>query len=121
MRRIAAADRRAGSGAASTSQHRLHITLQLGKRLSDGQQPKAGLIDVKGTLYGTTYAGGKYGDGTVFRMSPSGTEKLLHSFEGTPDGSNPSASLLSVAGDLYGTTKNGGAQSVGTVFSIGQE
>ena len=89
-----------------------------GKRLSDGQQPKAGLIDVKGTLYGTTYAGGKYGDGTVFRMSPSGTEKLLHSFEGTPDGSNPSASLLSVAGDLYGTTKNGGAQSVGTVFSI---
>jgi len=32
----------------------------------DGAAPLAGLIDVKGTLYGTTSAGGTYGEGTVF-------------------------------------------------------
>ena len=37
---------------------------------SDGATPLAGLIDVKGTLYGTTSAGGKYGDGTVFALTP---------------------------------------------------
>jgi uncharacterized repeat protein (TIGR03803 family) len=30
--------------------------------------PDANLIDVKGTLYGTTFAGGAYGDGTVFAI-----------------------------------------------------
>jgi len=33
-------------------------------------QPEAGLIDVNGKLYGTTYYGGAYGDGTVFAMKP---------------------------------------------------
>jgi uncharacterized repeat protein (TIGR03803 family) len=37
---------------------------------SDGATPLAGLIDVKGTLYGTTSAGGKDGDGTVFALTP---------------------------------------------------
>jgi uncharacterized repeat protein (TIGR03803 family) len=37
---------------------------------TDGAMPLAGLIDVKGTLYGTTPAGGKYGDGTVFALTP---------------------------------------------------
>jgi uncharacterized repeat protein (TIGR03803 family) len=49
---------------------------------SDGQQPKAALIDVNGVLYGTTYAGGVYSDGTVFSMSTTGTEKVLYSFLG---------------------------------------
>ena len=35
---------------------------------SDGATPLAGLIDVKGTLYGTTSAGGAHGDGTVFAL-----------------------------------------------------
>ena len=35
---------------------------------SDGATPLAGLIDVNGTLYGTTSAGGTYGDGTVFAL-----------------------------------------------------
>jgi len=38
---------------ASTGYKSLH---SFGKG-SDGQQPKAGLIDVNGTLYGTTYKG----------------------------------------------------------------
>jgi len=34
----------------------------------DGKFPTTGLIDVKGTLYGTTAQGGAYGYGTVFRL-----------------------------------------------------
>jgi uncharacterized repeat protein (TIGR03803 family) len=37
---------------------------------TDGRNPYAGLINAKGTLYGTTYAGGAYGDGTVFSIVP---------------------------------------------------
>jgi hypothetical protein len=71
---------------------------------SDGQQPKAALINVNGTLYGTTYGGGVYADGTVFSASTTGTENELYSFQGDRDGANPSASLLAVKGVLYGTT-----------------
>jgi uncharacterized repeat protein (TIGR03803 family) len=94
---------------------------------SDGEQPKAALIDVNGTFYGTTYAGGVQGDGTVFSMSTTGTEKVLYSFQGDTgsanDGANPSASLLAVKGVLYGTTEYGGIPSdggcnAGTVFRI---
>jgi uncharacterized repeat protein (TIGR03803 family) len=84
---------------------------------SDGAYPKAALIDVKGTLYGTTYNGGSNSEGTVFTVSTSGTEKVLYRFGG-PDGANPVGSLISVKGTLYGTTYNGGADGYGTVFSI---
>jgi uncharacterized repeat protein (TIGR03803 family) len=36
----------------------------------DGNAPVAGVIDVNGTLYGTTRYGGKYGYGTVFEVTP---------------------------------------------------
>jgi len=37
----------------------------------DGSAPAAGLIaDANGTLYGTTYAGGQYGYGTAFEVTP---------------------------------------------------
>ena len=35
---------------------------------TDGQSPYAGLIDVNGVLFGTTYGGGAYGFGTVFAL-----------------------------------------------------
>jgi uncharacterized repeat protein (TIGR03803 family) len=93
----------------------------------DGAYPWAGLIDVKGTLYGTTVSGGTTDDGTVFTVSTSGAESLLYSFKGPPaDGASPVAPLLDVKGELYGTTDGGGANGPydGTVFSIttsGQE
>ena len=86
----------------------------------DGMNPAAGLIDVSGTLYGTTFKGGAYGGGTAFRITANGTgEKVLHSFgEGSDDGSNPAAGLIDVNGMLYGTTAAGGTHGDGTVFSI---
>ena len=84
----------------------------------DGETPEATLIDVKGTLYGTTILGGKDGYGTIFSIAPSGTETVLHSFASSGDGAYPEAGLLNVKGTLYGTTMEGGANSYGTVFSI---
>ncbi|MGB6522944.1 MAG: choice-of-anchor tandem repeat GloVer-containing protein, partial [Candidatus Cybelea sp.] len=36
----------------------------------DGEEPNAGLININGTLYGTTAFGGANGDGTVFSLAP---------------------------------------------------
>jgi uncharacterized repeat protein (TIGR03803 family) len=85
----------------------------------DGTNPSAGLIDVEGTLYGTTAKGGSNGYGTVFSLTTSGEETVLHSFGGSGDGAQPAAGLLDVNGTLYGTTSAGGATTnAGTVFSI---
>jgi uncharacterized repeat protein (TIGR03803 family) len=85
----------------------------------DGTNPAAGLINVKGTLYGTTQYGGANGYGAVFSITASGKETILHSFAGMPgDGANAEAGLIDVNGTLYGTTQSGGTNNLGTVFSI---
>ena len=92
-----------------------------GTTTHDGAYPRAGLImDGSGDLYGTTSAGGTYDLGTVFEISASGTETVLHSFAGgTTDGSDPNGSLLlGSSGSLYGTTSTGGAYDLGTVFKL---
>ena len=40
------------------------------RKCADGTFPFAGLIDVKRTLYGTTFAGGTNSGGTVFAVRP---------------------------------------------------
>ena len=85
---------------------------------SDGQEPKAGLIDVNGTFYGTTYKGGAYSDGTVFSMSLGGKETVLHSFGHGSDGETPLAGLIDAKDTLYGTTSAGGKYGDGTVFAL---
>ena len=87
---------------------------------TDGYGPVAGLaIDTSGTLYGTTEFGGTYTYGTVFEVTPSGTETILHSFGSGSDGRNPVASLVrDPNGNLYGTTEKGGPYGGGTVFKV---
>ena len=89
---------------------------------ADGAYPNGSLIDVNGTLYGTTtYGGGGCGSGcgTVFSISTTGTETMLHSFNNKSDGQWPSAGLIDVNGTLYGTTADGGGScDCGTVYSI---
>jgi len=93
-----------------------------GKYHGDGANPAAGLItDKAGNFYGTTFEGGTDNDGTVFELTPSGTETVLHSFTGGSDGSNPLAGLImDKKGNLYGTTTEGGPDgySGGTVFEV---
>ena len=86
---------------------------------TDGKTPYAGLIDVNGTLYGTTYGGGTAGEGTVFSVNPkTGAESVLHSFGSGSDGAQPYAAMIDVKNTLYGTTEAGGAHFEGTVFAI---
>ena len=85
---------------------------------SDGRYPVAGLVNAKGTLYGTTLNGGASGNGTVFKVSTSGAEHVLYSFKTAPDGVNPQAGLVAVNGTLYGTTQYGGQNNNGTVFKM---
>jgi len=99
-----------------------------GQANGDGSYPWAGLVqDSQGNLYGTTSQGGTYNYGTVFKLTPSGDETVLHSFSGPPDGATPAAELLlDSAGNLYGTTSGGGtgcsnpygASGCGTVFEV---
>ena len=89
----------------------------------DGANPTAGVVlDMNGNLYGTTANGGVYGDGTVFELTPSWTETILHSFDNNDiDGIHPYAGLvLDKAGNLYGTTVSGGGSSgaAGIVFEM---
>jgi uncharacterized repeat protein (TIGR03803 family) len=91
----------------------------------DGASPYAGVtFDAVGKLYGVTYAGGVYGNGTVFRLSPqssgSSTKSVLYSFTGGSDGKNPLGDLvLDAAGHLYGTTFQGGHEGLyGVVFEL---
>ena len=83
----------------------------------DGEGP-AGLINFKGTLYGTTGAGGTHGYGTVFKITPSGEETVLYSFGGSAGGEDPATGLINFKGTLYGTTGAGGTHGYGTVFKI---
>jgi uncharacterized repeat protein (TIGR03803 family) len=89
----------------------------------DGANPFGGLVaDSSGDLYGTTFDGGSNGFGTVFELSPTGseyTESILYSFleNGGPD--NPLAGLIERNGTFYGTSELGGAY-YGTVFSLSQ-
>jgi uncharacterized repeat protein (TIGR03803 family) len=97
----------------------------------DGSNPKGRLLDVRGTLYGTTEEGGShmcgsiptdyYSCGTVFSITTGGTEKVLHSFGAQPDGNSPDAGLIEVGGTLYGTTRNGGSFYTGSVYTCGYE
>jgi uncharacterized repeat protein (TIGR03803 family) len=89
----------------------------------DGAYPLASLIEVNGTLYGTTTGGGTHGlapkNGVVFSISTSGKERVVHDFESMArDGNYPGAALLDVNGILYGTTELGNKANTGTVFSL---
>ena len=84
------------------------------------------VMDAKGNLYGTTWAGGMYGAGTVFKLTPTGDESILHSFSGQADGGSPMDGLvMDGQGNLYGTTLLGGntqcprhSGGCGVVFKI---
>jgi uncharacterized repeat protein (TIGR03803 family) len=86
---------------------------------ADGERPFAGLIQASdGSFYGTTLFGGAYNNGTVFRITPAGAFRLLHSFEGE-DGAQPYGGVIEGSdGNLYGTTYYGGSAQSGTVFKM---
>ncbi len=82
----------------------------------DGDGPSDLIEGSDGNFYGTTSGGGANGDGSVFRLTPSGTLTTLYSFcskgnpntASCPDGADPSAVIEGSDGNFYGTTRTGG-------------
>jgi uncharacterized repeat protein (TIGR03803 family) len=87
---------------------------------AEGSSPLAALIQAtNGTFYGTTSAGGAFGMGTVFTMTPAGAFATLYTFTGGADGANPVSAILQASdGNFYGTTQLGGTANRGTLFEI---
>jgi uncharacterized repeat protein (TIGR03803 family) len=89
----------------------------------DGMEPESGVIfDSAGNLYGTTAFGGRYDQGTIYQLTPSGSgwnARILYSFQGIPDGALPFGALIfDRSGNLYGTTTQDGILGGGTVFKL---
>jgi uncharacterized repeat protein (TIGR03803 family) len=99
---------------------------------SSGIEPNGLVQATDGNFYGTTSAGGTFGNscayfgcGTVFKITSGGALTALHNFDGT-DGEQPDAGLVQATdGNFYGTTVEGGGNdlctSCGTVFKITPE
>jgi len=107
--------------AAQFAQSKTYSVIYRFQEEGTGTGPSSLTEDAAGNLYGTTEGGGTYGHGTVFELSKTGKETVLHSFAGDPtDGANPGGTLIwDSAGNLYGTTSGGGtAGGFGTVFKM---
>ena len=89
---------------------------------NDGASPYAGVIfDVAGGLYGTTFAGGSYDEGTVFRLTPSGSgqwsERVILPFN-VNNGAGPVGGLVSDGANFYGVTQCGGKYGAGVAYEL---
>jgi uncharacterized repeat protein (TIGR03803 family) len=95
---------------------------------ADGDGPSAALRvdDRTGAIYGSTEYGGADFYGTVFKLTPSGSdyiESIIYQFTGSVDGGYPEGQLLLAAnGVLFGTTARGPGskypKGLGTVFQL---
>jgi uncharacterized repeat protein (TIGR03803 family) len=95
----------------------------------DGDLPGGSVVmDASGNLFGVAQAGGQYGKGAVYELSPNGdgtfNESIIHSFN-ISNGDLPNSTLVfDGAGHLYGTTLFGGNttacpdEGCGTVFRL---
>lgn len=92
---------------------------------TEGRFSEAPLVlHPNGSFYGTTLGGGLWGEGSLFKLSPTGDFTLLHSFLGGDNlvGCKPQAGLtLSPDGSMAGVNSFCGAQGAGTLFKVSSE
>jgi uncharacterized repeat protein (TIGR03803 family) len=103
---------------------------------TDGSGPMGGLTrGSDGAFYGTTYSGGDYGMGTVFRITSARDYKVLWSFRNgiiqpphagapTPQelldaaGAYPTTAPVAVGGSLYGVASYAAIPPYGAIYQI---
>jgi uncharacterized repeat protein (TIGR03803 family) len=88
----------------------------------DGCEPFGRVqLDGQGNIFGATYYGGHYGNGTVYELTQGASgwqETIVHDFD-ISDGSGPQAGLITDGGgNWFGTTSSGGSAKWGTVFEM---
>ena len=102
-----------------------NVLSYLTNRNPDDYGPLAPLtMDAAGNLYGTSYSGGQYGAGSVFKLTPAGggwNYTDLYDFTGDLDGGGPTSPVvLDSQGNIYGTTYYYGFYNEGVAFMITQ-
>ena len=87
---------------------------------NDGNNPTGGLtLGTDGNFYGITQQGGTKANGTLFKMTPTGTLTILHNFNSFVDGAFPwGPPILASDGNFYGTTSGGGINGRGVVYKM---
>ena len=89
---------------------------------SDGRSPVGNLVQGSdGNFYGMTTKGGANGTGTVFEITPAGSESVIYSFPAAVNQVNPTpiGTLIQASdGNFYGCTQHGGELNAGTVFKL---
>jgi uncharacterized repeat protein (TIGR03803 family) len=98
---------------------------QGGKACTDGADPTGRLIQgTDGNLYGVAdYGGSASGQGTIFKMTPSGAFSTIYTFcevnPGCKDGGAPqSAPVWGADGNLYGSALVGGNLGGGAIYKV---
>jgi uncharacterized repeat protein (TIGR03803 family) len=94
---------------------------------ADGAFPDSNLIQIGTLFYGTTGSGGGHEGhcatnsscGTLYSISASGKEKVVHAFAGFgSDGGNPIGDLIEIGNRIYGTTSYGGIAACYVMKSV---
>jgi uncharacterized repeat protein (TIGR03803 family) len=80
-------------------------------------------LDKNGNIYGVTSSCGTGQYGTVWKVSKTGAETVLHNFAGgASDGQYPlSGVVLDANGNIYGSTETGGVSDLGTAYRLTQQ
>ncbi len=92
-----------------------------GSNSGDGRDPASPVVqDSNGNFYGTTIAGGTKSEGTVFKVTQTGTYSTIYSFGTTAgDGEGPGGQVVVDSnGNIYGATSFGGKKSLGSIYKI---
>jgi len=88
----------------------------------DGDSPAGLMQAADGTLYGTTFEGGQFNAGTLFKLTPAGKFSMVHNFcssASCADGQWPvSAPIQGTDGNLYGITLLGGKANAGVLYNV---
>jgi uncharacterized repeat protein (TIGR03803 family) len=100
------------------------VVYTFGKQVRNGEEPSAGLLDAKGTFFGTTFYGGtvnstcSFGCGVTYQLTAGGKYSVLYHFTGASDGWLPSGGLTEdSSGNIYGATLLGGTGN-GVIYKI---
>ena len=89
----------------------------------DPNDPSTGLVmDASGNLYGSSGLGGAHSEGSIYKLTPSGTgwtETNLFDFAGGSAPGQPSGPIIfDAAGNIYGVSQSGGVKNNGTVYEL---